>query len=262
MKKNRILIFLAVIIFAGLFWVLFGNLRKQEGPINTSPSPTAQTFPSVKQVEIKEVTEKYEVSVKYPQFQGLSNPQAENNANDFLEKDAKDYVASFIQISTSQDFLSELDLKSFLSVGYEVVSLNNSFTSIKLDNSEYAAGAAHPNSFYSTFNYNFKDNKQIVLEDLFNPRSDFLPTISALCKQGLKNQLESQGAYSEDWVNSGLEAKQSNFSNFTLDKEKITFIFNSYQVAPYAAGPQSISIPYGKLKDLNDKSASLKIITE
>ena len=39
-------------------------------------------------------------------------------------------------------------------------------------------------------------------------------------------------------------------NNFILDTEKIVFIYNKYEIAPYAVGDIMIDVTYEELKDL------------
>ena len=38
--------------------------------------------------------------------------------------------------------------------------------------------------------------------------------------------------------------------NFLLSPDGIKFYYNAYEIAPYAAGPTEITIPYESLKDI------------
>ncbi len=134
--------------------------------------------------------------------------------------------------------------------------------SIRFDNYQYAAGAAHPNSFYSVFNYDFEKNKQIELVDLFSPGSDFLPIVSEIAFQDLKNQLAETDPFVQETLKNGLVPIKENFKNFVFDKNKITFLFDPYQLGAYAIGPRSVEINYDQLRDFNDKSELLKLIEQ
>ena len=39
-------------------------------------------------------------------------------------------------------------------------------------------------------------------------------------------------------------------NNYILEKEQIVFIYNKYDIAPYAVGDITISISYDNIKDL------------
>ena len=41
--------------------------------------------------------------------------------------------------------------------------------------------------------------------------------------------------------------------NFILDSDEITFIYNAYEIAPYAMGKTEISVSYSEVKDLLKK---------
>ena len=49
--------------------------------------------------------------------------------------------------------------------------------------------------------------------------------------------------------------------NFALTKDGLKFVYNPYEIAPYAMGQQEIVIPYSELKSLLKPNALLtKII--
>ena len=63
-----------------------------------------------------------------------------------------------------------------------------------------------------------------------------LEQVSAAATSQLKAKLGD--AMFEEGANTNPE----NFSSFIISNDKVTFIFQPYQVAAYAAGPQEISV--------------------
>jgi len=220
-----------------------------------------ETLYAVKAVEIKESTDQYAVDVKYPEFSGFSNLESQASANSLLKSKIEENIAGFkadvVELSIGDSNLPP----SALQMGYEIIYLSEDLASLKISNYSYVAGMAHPNSFYSVFNYDFKNNREISLADFFNSGSGYLGNLSSLCLEELK-KIISPDYYNDDFVKMGTEPKTDNFSTFVFDKEKITFIFNVYQIGPYALGPQMVDIFYDKMAEFNNQSELVKLITQ
>ena len=262
MKKKFILIIIALVILALLIWLGVNSLKiKPIKPTNNSPGneTSAITTPTIKELSINDITENYEIDVKYPEIEGTANAQSQIDANKLIKKTTDDGIQNFkddIDKNATKDFT----LKSTLKMSYDVSYLTNIAISIKFDIYYYVAGMPHSTDYSSGFNYNLKDNKSIALEDLFNQNSDFLSTLSTVCAADLKTQLSPKGYYEQSIVQTGVEPKAENFAEFVFDKTDLTIIFNVYQVASYVAGMQLVKIPFAKLTKINDNSELLKLI--
>ncbi len=191
----------------------------------------------------------YSIDVNYPQLSGLPE-ETQNIANRLIEDFITTTTARFKQ--NVKDFYSEdSTLQSSLQIDYDLKALNTKIFSLEFNVYENMAGAAHPNTFVHTFNYNIKDLKALVtLKDVFVPGADYLRVISNLARQDLKAQLKNDLTGIESDIDKGTEAKEENFQEFVLTTHGLKLIFNPYQVGPYALGKQEVFIPYQELKDL------------
>lgn len=258
MKNTALILGILILVFCGVIWLKNGG--KLVNQPEATPSEVNVT-PQAEQVEIKESTSTYTVDVKYPEFSGLSSSISQNAANGLLKTRTEGSISDFKKDVAENFIVGEPDLPpSALQIDYEVVYLTDSVASVKLSSYYYLAGMAHPNSYYSVFNYDFKDNKEIFLADFFNPGSDYLLALSTTSAEYLKEKLTADGYYLEDFVEVGTEPKADNFLTFVFDKDKITLIFNVYQVAPYVAGPQQVEVYYDKVSELNNQSNLIKLI--
>jgi hypothetical protein len=125
--------------------------------------------------------------------------------------------------------------------------------SVQVDIGGYSAGAAHPNSYADVINFDLRNGKQLKLSDLFKPGAKYLPALSSYCVQDLKKQSKKKGAdglLDDDWIQRGAGSDANNFRSWTITKNGIGIIFDSYQVGPYAAGPQYVLVPYTALKEI------------
>lgn len=126
--------------------------------------------------------------------------------------------------------------------------------SIKYEVSWYMAGAVHPNMFYKTFVFLMEPLCEIAsLEDIFEEKQVAFDKIKNITVERLLNKvpdnLERQpsGLIEEDIV-AGLE-NWSSLRSFVFLEEGIEILFSPYQVACYAAGPQTVIIPYEYLTE-------------
>ena len=145
----------------------------------------------------------------------------------------------------------EGSMGSDLGIGYTIKLAQDDLISVQFDIGSYYQGAAHPNSHTETLNYDLKNGKQLRLADLFKPGSKYLQTLSTFCNADLKKQWKNKNAeVSEDMLKDGTAPTAKNYESWTITKRGIGVNFDSYQVAPYAAGPQFVMVPYSALKEL------------
>jgi hypothetical protein len=89
------------------------------------------------------------------------------------------------------------------------------------------------------------------LADLFNPGAKYLQAISNYCIEDLKKQSKgAEGMLDESSIKSGAAPSAKNYQSWTITKKGLGINFDAYQVGPYAAGPQFVTVPYSALKEL------------
>ncbi len=77
---------------------------------------------------------------------------------------------------------------------------------------------------------------------------DPLATIAPLVQASLAAQLGDMADAA--WIEEGASPDPANYQDWLLTPEALTFIFEPYQVAAYAAGPQTVSIPLTEIAGL------------
>jgi hypothetical protein len=103
-----------------------------------------------------------------------------------------------------------------------------------------------------TFNYDLGAGKELVLNDLFLPGSNYLQRISSVCSAELSEQPFFDGSFM-----SGADPIHENYRNWNIAPQGLVITFDEYQVAPYAAGAQTILVPYGELTQVIDPTGLL-----
>jgi hypothetical protein len=114
----------------------------------------------------------------------------------------------------------------------------------------YVMGAAHPFHYAQTLNYDLAEVRALSLADLFEPGA---PYLEALSEYSL-NDLRQQGVL--EWADGALPEAE-NYQRWNITPEGLLISFDEYSVAPYAAGPQAVLIPYPMLEESIDPEGPL-----
>ena len=117
-------------------------------------------------------------------------------------------------------------------------------------NDEWDFHGAHPNLEIVTANY-FRDGGwRTYLPELFDGDRG-LKRISGLATADLDRRLLVPDGYSDkDWIARGADAHWDNFAAFVLLPHVLEIEYPPYQVAAYADGPQSSTLPLARLRDV------------
>lgn len=186
-------------------------------------------------------TPPFTITSQTPQLTGSDDPRVtafNQRLNQLVAKEVDMFRQSFLQ-NTAPIVTNG----SFLEVSYELVSQIGDLWSLKLDFSFYADGAAHPGLYSITLNYDLGQGKELALSDLFLPNSNYLEVISNYCMAELSKQPFFDVPFSE-----GAQPSPENYRNWNLTPDGLMITFDEYQVAPYAAGPQKVIVPYSELQ--------------
>ena len=215
-----------------------------------------------RQIREKNKKLKYEVAAAYPQLTGSVDPNYEKfnqTVRGLIARKVSDFKKEMTP--SADEPTPELpeqtpteSLGSDIKIFYRVALAKDDLVGIEFTVSSYSAGAAHPNSYTEVVNFDLKNGKSLKLAELFQPGAKYLQTLSTYCIQDLKKQGKEQGANAmlddDDWIKRGAGTELTNYANWTITKKGLEITFDPYQVAAYAAGPQSVLVPYSALKEI------------
>ena len=207
-----------------------------------------------KQIKENNKELKYEIAAEYPQLTGSTNPNfAKFNqaVRSLVTKKVSEFKKEMA--TPEQQEMSSESMGSDLNIGYTVVLAQDDLISAKFDTGSYYRGAAHPNSYSEALNYDLKNGQALKLSDLFKPGARYLQAISSYSVKDLKRQSKAKGAdgmLDDSSIEGGAAPAAKNFHSWTITKKGLGINFDSYQVGPYAAGPQYVLVPYATIKDL------------
>lgn len=175
----------------------------------------------------------FEVAVEYPV-----------SSNDVINKFLSDKMQVRVADFTSGGTDPEGDMAYTLNIRYRVTQSPNTVTYTFLD--DYYTGGAHDGLDIYTFTFDKNSGKQLVLTD-FVPAAKFA-TLQTLVRAELTRKYVTGAEYPLDpqQIEQGT-AKPEDFSAFAIEGDTITFTFQPYQIGPWSAGSQEVSLKLSKL---------------
>jgi peptidoglycan-N-acetylglucosamine deacetylase len=188
----------------------------------------------------------FEIDLHYPHFATTTGGFV--TINQIIEQEMSDMAVGFRNDAGSfgEEF-GQAGMKSVLSSEYRIIeSVNENILGVEFLVYQYMSGAAHPLSVYRTLNFNTETGNQLFLNDIFD--TDYLTVLSQISRSMLLEKLQDRS--DEETIRMGTMPEPDYFGEFLLKPEGFELIFNVYQVAPYAAGPQRVIIPYEELRNV------------
>ena len=209
-----------------------------------------------KQILVKNKEKKYEIKLTYPQL-NVRLKSAYYGFNTLVKKTMEAERDSFIvwmkdwEINEyNKEFSSEYE------IGDSVYYADNDLISVHFYCYSYFAGAAHPNNWSFTINYDLENSRELFMKDLLN--AGWENKISEICIKDITKQKSENGMEPSEWISEGAGPKADNFKVFNITKEGLLITFSTYTVGSYAEGPSEVFIIYSSIKDLIKQNGPLK----
>lgn len=227
MSRNAYIIgVLAVVLFAGMGWWIYSSLPASQPP--DSGSGSEQRTARLEPKELKESTDRYSIDMSYPAF-GV--PEIDEQ----IQRGIDAFVSEFKAEAESAPKGAKYELTS----AFDSVYIGEGIVSTRLAVSSYTGGA-HPGTILFGLNFAVKDGIRMVLNDALRLLDMPLESVATESARQLSAKL------GDSFVPDGAAAREENYQAFTVSKDAVTFAFDEYQVGPYAAGPQGVSLPRKK----------------
>ncbi len=208
----------------------------------------------------------YTIDAEYPQIEGDPRFDGFNReARNLITKDVAAFRTSETSVETDAGSETPAEtMDSTLDIGYEIRYATDDLISVEFTEGSYERGAAHGNSNTTVINYDVKNGKKLALADLFNPKSNFLNVISEYCLKDLRerSKKDKDAMFDEEMMKSGASPRADNYRAWAITKKGLWITFDPYAVAPYAAGPQHVLVPYSALKDILRPDGPLAVLTK
>src|SRR5579885_652539 len=169
-------------------------------------------------------------------------------------------TSSFADFKKQMAQLTAEDIKSlpggmnnYMDISYNVEYADDDLISVKFLEDTFEGGA-HPNQNYYTVTYDLKQGRELKLSDLFRPGAKYLAFVSDYATRDLQSRKDPDSGenlgLAQDTFADGAKPEAENYARWNITKKGLMFTFDPYQVAAYAYGPQTVIIPYAKLKDI------------
>lgn len=248
-------VFIVLLTLACNATFTFGNPTPTAQPPTQIPTATAVPLSTqvtlVSQPYIESNQEPaFTITAQTPQLSGSDDPRV-LAFNQVLH----DLVQGEIDVFR-QEFMNapviEVAAASFLEITHTLAAQYGDIWSFKFVFFFYNNGAAHPGDYSMTLNYDLDQGRELTLGDLFLPNSNYLEVISQYCIAELGKQPFFDGPFT-----TGADPTEENYRNWNITPEGLMITFDTYQVAPGAAGPQVVIVPYGQLSALIDPQGPL-----
>jgi len=194
---------------------------------------------------------KYESAISYPQ---IANPSGSSQeAFNALMKNRMQAEADSFKV-WMKDWKTPKELKgtgSYYDINDTILYSDSRLISTHFYGDSYFSGAAHPNNWSFSVNYDLEKNKEIVLSDLFT--GDYIKVISDYCISDITKQKKEEYAPEltgpDEFTLDGAGPKEDNFKVFNPTPAGFLITFPTYQVGAYVEGPKEVLMPYSVLKD-------------
>ncbi len=273
MKKNQIILLVLLIIALGALtfslWKVFKNPNKENVvPTATSTVATTSTPLNVEEKKVTDNNEFYEISAKYPVDSRDTAKDVETFVLYKVKEKQQDWkiggeiyneekaITKLYPDRAKMVYIYDISYTAYESRG----TVSYVFTTYEF------TGGAHGNSVVNTFTFN--DEGKVEIEDILNlsENNNDIKLSRILAKEIERSQGDM---FIEDMMMDGLGLAYlkadgvtldkekcncdgfffgSNFQNFYLTDEGITFLFNQYQVAPGASGIVKATLDWETLK--------------
>lgn len=170
----------------------------------------------------------YTIDVQYPQFGMPTIDQQIASEAERAMSDIKTYPAEPSDSALPQNSLTGT---------FDNVYVGSEYVSVELLLSQYTGGA-HGLTNFDGLSFDRATGRRLSLDDALKLTGLTLDQVSAQASSTLTTSMGEDFIFPE-----GTSPDPVNFASFVVSDKDVTFIFQPYQVGPYAAGPQEVAIP-------------------
>lgn len=171
-----------------------------------------------------------------------------NDTTPEADTDLQKYVSQFINVYEQSKNTADVKGRIFtLQSGAKVIRQDSSLTTLEIGGYMFQGGA-HGATITGFINWNTKANKVITLDNIFV--KDYEAKLNEVADTIFRKQehLSDTSSLARDYFFRNNQFALNN--NFLITPIGIRFLYNQYEIKPYAAGQTNLLIPYTKIKSL------------
>lgn len=222
------------IVLVALAWYAVSKLPNIKNP---GPSTNTQTTIPLSGSSYVEHTQYYDIAANYPAttpLTGTANAAALAQIKQFISDTVVEFKSegNFATTGPAPEGKETLDIKYLIASSPHTASYIFTIYEDTL--------GAHGNTFFRTFTFSSRTGALLALKDLFSTPS-YLDSLSSMSRARLPAVIGEP--FDSSFIDNGTTPDDKSFSNFFFDTTDFVVLFAPYQVAPYAAGPQTLRIP-------------------
>ncbi|QDQ39156.1 DUF3298 and DUF4163 domain-containing protein [Legionella geestiana] len=184
---------------------------------------------------IREETDAVVISIRYPS--ALPDKAISVAEKAFVEAQKEDFLKQAATMSMPEN---PLPGKNGLDIRYRIPFQTKNALSIRYSLSRFFRGSAHPDNTVVTHNY--LEGESVTLRELLKP--DALPKLANAARE----LLASHDLSDEEWLKTGSAPVFKNYSRWYFTPDGLAIVFDTYQVAPYVFGPQTVKFSREDIK--------------
>lgn len=173
---------------------------------------------------------------------GFNDPDKKRDTS--LQNYADNFIKGYVRDNPKQyspTMFYTLNLKA------AVVRQDSSLTTLQMEGYIYQGGA-HGNSFTSFINWDTKKQTTVTLADILS--DNYKDKLTAVADTIFRSQekLSDTSSLARDYFFTNDKFALNN--NYAITPVGIRFLYNQYEIKPYAAGTTDLFIPYNRIKSL------------
>ncbi len=234
---------IALIALGALIYLGLRTSKEPAPPEVVGQTPVVPAmWPSEEQRQetITDASSGYDITAKYP----VTKSEVITN---IMKTFVTDSIASF---------KSDTALSDDVAAEYGPFTMDVTYRDVKNDAadnyifSSYSdTGGAHGLSVTTTFSF-ASDGKQLSLSSLFTDTTKGLAAVAVY----VQKELLTREFADKTWIEEGAAPTKDNYARFVVDPSGVTFYFDQYQVAAYAAGIQDVKVPLSAFRSFANLS--------
>jgi len=211
---------------------------------------------SIKTVKETSEDDKIEMSIQYPQIDGLADKTVQDSINSVLEKSAANARDEGLE---NVEEMEEARASGYMGspnkcgtyFDYRLKYNQGGLLSVVCMDYQYAGGA-HGSTVQSSHTFNLKTGEEYQLKDLMKNDADYV----ALINNTVRNEINER-------VKEGMLLEITPFEtikdgqDFYLADNAVVIYFQQYEYWPYAAGIQEFPVDFSALKDMLQPALAL-----
>lgn len=218
----------------------YGERIERLKVLGDGPYPFVSAQLVAKSGKVKSVT--YDARAVYPRFDGKGVDFAATNKG-FAGPAAK-AVAETVPTADV-----DLDREQQWAYDQDFVLHRPTATTITVVTTYYTfTGGAHPNGGSAATLVDLRTGKVVGPDGVFG--DNWLKRLLPMVTAGLKKEFETREGFDDALEPAKLGKMLEEADRYAFEKDRLSVIFNRYDVGPYVVGDYQVDIPYSRLKPL------------